>query len=143
MTAACPACASIPEPDAAPGLVKPDVILSVPSMHCAACMGAVERTLTSLDGVAKARVNLTLKRVNIETVVAPDRLIEALSEAGFSAYEIGSALAEPAAGGVSDLAMRLGVAGFAMMNVMLLSVAVWSGAADATRDLFHLISAAI
>ncbi len=42
-----------------------------------------------------------------------------------------------------ELLMRLGVAGFAMMNVMLLSVAVWSGAEDATRDLFHWISAAI
>ncbi len=30
-----------------------------------------------------------------------------------------------------------------MMNVMLLSVAVWSGATDATRDLFDLISAMI
>ena len=30
-----------------------------------------------------------------------------------------------------------------MMNVMLLSVAVWSGAGDATRDLFHFISGAI
>src|SRR3546814_14911790 len=30
-----------------------------------------------------------------------------------------------------------------MMNIMLLSVSVWSGADGATRDLFHWLSAAI
>src|SRR3546814_11059979 len=30
-----------------------------------------------------------------------------------------------------------------MMNIMLLSVSVWSGASGATRDLFHWLSAAI
>jgi Cu2+-exporting ATPase len=42
-----------------------------------------------------------------------------------------------------DLLMRLAVAFFAMMNVMLLSVAVWSGAEGVTRDMMHWISAAI
>ena len=35
------------------------------------------------------------------------------------------------------------VSGFAMMNIMLLSVSVWSGATGVTRDLFHWISAMI
>jgi Cu2+-exporting ATPase len=35
------------------------------------------------------------------------------------------------------------IAGFAAMNIMLLSVSVWSGAAGGTRDLFHLLSAII
>ncbi|HCJ21701.1 MAG TPA: nitrogen fixation protein FixI, partial [Erythrobacter sp.] len=35
------------------------------------------------------------------------------------------------------------VAGFGMMNIMLLSVSVWSGAEGVTRDLFHWLSAII
>lgn len=98
-------------------------------------------------GVRQARVNLTLKRANIEAdpdIEAQD-LADYLTGIGFEAFELDPGQLRSTATDKKgkDLLMRLGVAGFAMMNVMLLSVAVWSGATDATRDLFHWISAAI
>ena len=44
---------------------------------------------------------------------------------------------------LKSLTRAVGVAGFGMMNIMLLSVSVWSGAAGVTRDLFHWLSAMI
>src|SRR5204862_2482400 len=44
---------------------------------------------------------------------------------------------------LSELIRDLAVAGFAASNIMLLSVAIWSGAETATRDLFHWLSAVI
>lgn len=122
-------------------------MLSLPTIHCAACISAVENGLSRVPGVHGARVNLTLKRVSVDAApgVEAAQLITALDALGYEAHELDpgilSATATDKAG--RDILMRLAVAGFAMMNVMLLSVAVWSGAADATRDLFHWISAAI
>ncbi len=110
-------------------------------------MTTVEGGLQALAGVTSARVNLTLRRVSVEAApdVTADRLIAALSRLGYEAHELDAGLlssTETDRQG-QDLLMRLGVAGFAMMNVMLLSVAVWSGAEDATRQMFHWISAMI
>ncbi|SFB00682.1 Cu2+-exporting ATPase [Poseidonocella pacifica] len=145
---ACPACAAAP---AAESLAKPaetaSVQLSLPGIHCVNCIAGVERVLTKYPGVRTARVNLSLKRASVEAEeeVRPGDLIMALREAGYEAHELDagafSATETDRAG--RDLLMRLAVAGFASMNVMLLSVAVWSGATDATRDLFHWVSAAI
>ncbi len=95
----------------------------------------------------EARVNLTLKRAMIDAApdVTAEELIHVLESAGFEAHELdASQLAATEADRTArDLLMRLAVAGFAAMNVMLLSVAVWSGADGVTRDLMHWISAAI
>ena len=150
---ACPACAAAPAlpqpaPRRAPSLPLRRVELSLPSIHCAACIAGAERTLLAAEGVVAARVNLTLKRAAATVADAPaaeERLIAALVAAGFEARPLDSAALEATRVDAEgrDLLARIGVAGFASMNVMLLSVAVWSGATDTTRDLLHWVSAAI
>lgn len=142
MTVACPACVALPEMeqfDSAAGLK-----FSVPTVHCAACIGTIERGLYGLRGVHGARVNLSLKRLTVTGHANPQEVQDALVALGFEAYPLDLEALNSARDKIGrGLMMRMAVAGFAMMNVMLLSVAVWSGAADATRDLFHLISAMI
>lgn len=123
------------------------IALSLPGIHCSACIATVERELNACPGVEDARVNLTLKRAMIKAAaeVRAADLIPVLEQAGFEVHELdtGALSATQTDKAGRDLLMRLAVAGFASMNVMLLSVSVWSGATDATRDMFHWISAAI
>ncbi|MEQ9675409.1 MAG: heavy metal translocating P-type ATPase [Roseovarius indicus] len=146
---ACPACSAAPAAEALAGAMAQDaqIALSLPTIHCSACITKIEKALNADPRVHSARVNLTLKRASIEAdddVTAQDMklLVEGL---GYEAHELDpgtlNATANDKAG--RNLLMRLAVAGFASMNVMLLSVSVWSGAEDATRDMFHWISAAI
>lgn len=146
-TAACPGCIAAPAEPARPVPVDVQIALSLPGIHCSACIANVERALNAHPGVQDARVNLTLKRALIKAgpeVRATD-LIPVLDRAGYEAHELdpGALSATQSDKAGRDLLMRLAVAGFASMNVMLLSVSVWSGATDATRDMFHWISAAI
>ena len=142
MTAACPACVAIPDMDE----IVPSTGLqfSVPTIHCAACIGKIERGMRDVMGVSTARVNLSLKRLTVTGLANPEHIKAKLTDLGFEAHPLDIEALNTARDNVGrKLLMRVAVAGFAMMNVMLLSVAVWSGATDATRDLFHLISAAI
>ncbi|MBR9652163.1 heavy metal translocating P-type ATPase [Thalassovita aquimarina] len=147
---ACPACLAAPAAEALAEreeLKDAQISLSVPAVHCGACISAVESALADHPGVHSARVNLSLKRASVEADhdVMPQDLIGVLSGIGYEAHELdaGALSATKADKAGRDLLMRLAVAGFASMNVMLLSVSVWSGAEAATRDLFHWISAAI
>ena len=143
MTAACPACVAAPTVSEI-ATTGPTVQFSVPSIRCAACIGTIERHFESVRGVVQARVNATQKRVTVHSSLPENELLAELRSIGYEAYLLDQkSLAKSNDRKSQDLLLRMGVAGFAMMNVMLLSVAVWSGATDATRDLFHLISAAI
>ena len=151
--AVCPACVAIPsELINSLGEARSDrsrrIELSLPTIHCAACISGVETGLNKLPEIEGARVNLTRKRVSLTVKDIPGielHLIDLLTSWGYPAKELDSAALDQEVVDKAgrDLLARLAVAGFAAMNVMLLSVAVWSGAEDATRDLMHWISAAI
>ena len=147
---ACPACAAAPSAQSLadmPGPGPAEIALSLPTIHCAGCISKVERGLDADPRVLSSRVNLTLKRASIEANpgVTAQEMVTLLEGLGFEAHELDPGLltATTTDRAGRDLLMRLAVSGFASMNVMLLSVSVWSGAEDATRDMFHWISAAI
>ena len=147
---ACPACAVAPSAERLAQMAATKdarLVLSVPAAHCAACISTAEGAVQAMPGVRSARLNLTLRRISVDAdpSVSADQVREVLQGVGYEAHELDAGLLSATETDKQgrDLLMRLGVAGFSMMNVMLLSVAVWSGAQDATRDLFHWISAAI
>lgn len=145
---ACPACVAAPAAmDAARVAEGARIVLSVPEAHCAACISTIERDLETLPGIDSARLNLTLRRVSVagSPDLTPEAVIARLKRLGYAAHELdpGTLSMTETDRQARDLMMRLGVAGFSMMNVMLLSVAVWSGATDATRDLFHMTAGLI
>ncbi|MDX0444765.1 cadmium-translocating P-type ATPase [Sinorhizobium medicae] len=120
-------------------------ILMLPDVHCAACIAAVEGALRKIPGVELARVNLSSRRVTINWRGSDDESPDFAAELAKIGYA--SHLASIEEDGqdpvLSSLLKALAVAGFSAMNIMILSVSVWSGADPATRHAFHLISAAL
>ncbi|WBU58750.1 heavy metal translocating P-type ATPase [Paracoccus sediminicola] len=111
-------------------------------------MAAIERALAARTDVGAVRANLTLRRIEVRPAsgsVDLGGILAELERIGHPATPIDEAdLSIEAKDGTAQALLRaVAVAGFGAMNVMLLSVAVWSGAAGATRDTFHLISALI
>lgn len=119
--------------------------LTVPGMRCAGCIAKIERGLGKVPGVAAARVNFSAKRVAVrhDSTLDESALVAALNDLGFEAHPAVAGSREQEDLEARALIRALGVAGFGMMNIMLLSVSVWSGATGPTRDLFHWLSALI
>ncbi|MDI4231310.1 cation-translocating P-type ATPase [Bradyrhizobium sp. Arg237L] len=125
--------------------------LAVEGVSCAGCMSKIERGLSAIPDVTLARVNLTDRRVALEWkegALDPARFIDRLAELGYKAYPFETVSAEAAEVENSRFLLRcLGVAAFATMNVMMLSIPVWSGNVSdmlpEQRDFFHWMSALI
>lgn len=120
-------------------------------IHCGGCIHKIEHALAQEPGIHTARLNFSTGRLFIEWTGAADqaegyvRLIEHMG------YQVRPFHQETEKNFSEDehkfLLICLGVAGFAMGNIMLLSVGLWTTSTEtmgpATRDLFHWISALI
>lgn len=123
--------------------------LSVPGVHCGTCIVTIEGALKDDPLVTRARVNLSTKRVSFVWKAEeggertdPVGLVRRIAATGYDAHLFSSA-EEANDAYRNELIRAVAISGFAAANIMLLSVSVWSGATDATRDLFHWISGLI
>ncbi len=125
--------------------------LAVEGVRCAGCMAKIEKGLGATPGITRARLNFTNRRLAVEWKagsLAPGDVVEKIAELGYRAHPFDPGAAAGAEAAESKRLMKcMAVAGFAAMNIMLLSVSVWSGnitdITPETRDVFHWLSALI
>ncbi|MBA5776146.1 cadmium-translocating P-type ATPase [Stappia sp. F7233] len=125
--------------------------LAVEGVTCAACMVEIERSLAAVPGITNARLNLTSHRLAVDWQAGQDlaaEIVERLHRLGYTAHPFDPAAIRERGDREGKVLLRsMAVAGFAAMNIMLLSVSVWSGNATditpETRDFFHWLSALI
>ncbi|OYX74304.1 MAG: nitrogen fixation protein FixI [Rhizobiales bacterium 32-66-11] len=128
---------------------RAEVSLAVDGVDCAACISDIENGVKSLPGVVHARLNYSTHRLTVawSGEGAPGEVVQRLESLGYRAHPFSGRVEEEEARRARWLLRCMGVAGFAAMNVMLLSVSVWSGnvtdITPETRDFFHWLSALI
>ena len=119
-----------------------DIHLLVEGIHCAACVWLIERGLQRASGVLSAEVNLASKRLHLRWDNSKSKLsdlIRALARIGYAAVPYDPETAEGAIRKTNRAMLyRLFFAGFAMMNMMWIAIALYSGAnQDEFRGFFH------
>ena len=125
--------------------------LAVEGINCAGCIGRIEKAVAALPGVQRGAGEFH-HQAAVDRGRAVARPVEGDRCAGNGSViapirSIPARVGDEEAQRGKQLLLCLAVAGFGAMNVMLLSVSVWSGNATdittETRDLFHWLSALI
>jgi len=125
-----------------------EINLLVEGIHCAACVWLIEKSLQALPGVAEARVNLTGRRLRFKWDngrLMLSQALKRLAEIGYAAVPFDPEVAEGSLQRANRrLLYRMAFAAFGMMNLMWISIALYSGADQGEfRGMFHWIGFAI
>ncbi|MEJ1354739.1 MAG: heavy metal translocating P-type ATPase [Candidatus Sedimenticola sp. (ex Thyasira tokunagai)] len=125
-----------------------DIDLLVEGIHCAACVWLIENTLREIPGIIQGRVNLTGRRLHIKwdsDQLKLSTIIQRLGQIGYAAVPFDPEAAEGRLHKENRrLLYRMGFAGFTMMNLLWISIALYSGADRGEfRTLFQWVGFAL
>ena len=111
------------------GFVQIDLILE--GIHCAACVWLNEKVLYDTKGVIEANINFTTNKARVvfnSDILKLSDIIKKIRSVGYNAYAYDSSIADKEASKAKqDYFVRIMVAVVCTMNIMMLSVAKYTG----------------
>ena len=111
------------------GFSKVDLVIE--GIHCAACVWLNEKVLDSTDGILEANINFTNNKAKIiwdEDTIKLSEIIEKIRSIGYNAYPYEQSAEDVKASSAQrDYFLRMAVAVFGSMNVMMIGVAKYAG----------------
>ena len=116
---------------------------SIPTMHCSSCVWLLERLNTLDQGIVSARVNFPRKEVAVTwnaSSITLKGVVTLLASVGYEPHISLQSVAEKRRGsGNKRLYYKIGIAGFAFGNVMLLSFPEYLANKGAIDPLFSTV----
>ncbi len=122
------------------------VDLVIEGIHCAACIWLNEKVLANTEGIVDASINFTNNKAKIvwdEEIIALSKVIDTIRNIGYNAYPYDRSKEDiKATENKKDYFIRMAIAIFASMNIMMIDVAKYAGfftgMKDETLQLIHI-----
>jgi len=113
----------------AEGFSRVDLIIE--GIHCAACIWLNEKVLDETDGIVEAKINFTNNKAKIvwdEDIISLSAIINKIRSIGYNAYPYEKTASDTKSiKNNRDYFLRMSVAIFASMNIMMIGVAKYTG----------------
>jgi len=108
-----------------------EVSLVIEGIHCSACVWLNEKALHKMDGVVSADINYTNNKAKIiwsDDILKLSKIVDMVRAIGYDAFPYDASIQEVRANKERrSYYLRMAVAIFAIMNIMFIAVAQYSG----------------
>ena len=105
--------------------------LIIEGIHCSACIWLNEKVLNDTDGIVEININFTNNKAKIvwdEDIIKLSQIIDKIRSIGYNAYPYDRSENEiKATENKKDFFLRISIAIFASMNIMMIDVAKYTG----------------